>query len=1269
MTSSAREQFAQRLDALYSAAGAPPLKAVGSRATRELRARNPRGREISAQRISDWRLGRNVPAKFDGLSAVLGVLIAAARKRDATPTDPSLYSMPGWHRLWTAAGQKKPSDQPATPDVCPYPGLAALTIDDAEFFAGRDKHVDLMRVRLTGDGGTHEPLILVGDSGVGKSSLLQAGFAAQVRDEFDVLLVTPGLVAADELVRWATERASPDKPFILAVEQLEELFLPSSDAAAVDRYLDVLGELAASGGGPGRCTGVVAVLRADFYTEAARHPALAALLETNQMLLGPPSAEELTAAIVEPAARAGLRVGEGLVELILTDLDVRGSGADATIPPGTFPLLAHALHSAWRYRDDDGMSVRAYERAGGVRGAVAASAERCWASFSSSEQDIARIILLQLVVPTREGSAVGRHVDRDTLIGSCPDQASAESVLGALVDARIITQDAYGTSLAHDTVITVWPRLAHWVDDDRENALIRHRLQVDADDWVSSGRDRSLLYRGTRLTVANDLRSTIAGSVTRQAGEFLDAATRLLRRTTYAKRGLIAFLVVGALVTSLLAVVSMRQSERADRESADAQFAALIAAARHDQSSDSTESAQLALVANDERPDDRQAQGLLLASQSAPLAATFRAQVGAIYGAARSRNGLIATGGYDNAVQLWRADTERGLVPVGSVLSTSSWVSSVAFSPDGQTLFAGTGTGVVQRWNVADPAHAVRGDDIDLGHRGAVYSVAVRGDGRIVATAGDDGTVRLQDLMSGHTVTLTGHAGPVRAVTFTPDGTTAVSGGDDGTARIWDVTEPAAAHEIGAPLTGQTLGIHSLAVSPDGTMLATGSDDQTFRLWSIRDRDHVVASGPPVQARAAAVWSLAFAPDNRTLVTSGRDGAASLWSLADPRHPVPVGMPMNSGSGGLGAVLFLDDGRVLTGGQSGTIQLWTLPPGVLAGHTDLIVAPAFDADGKLMVTGSWDGRVLLWDTSGAVPHVVSTLLPLDGSGPRIENVALARDGRTVAVTRSGTKDVLLFDVSSPDDPVLSATLPIPDANYSTSLAFTPDSMQLATAFDDVSVQLWDLHDPHHPTRRPDIFTGPSGWINGLRFAPDGSHLFAVSSAGRLHEWNVRGGPTTSTVLASHPGALNAVDVSRDGTSIAIGGDDQVIRLLRRDGDTATEVGEIRGHSGPVRSVAFDPTSAVLASGSDDQTVRLWTVDDLRSPRSIGTSLVPPGTVQWRVAFNSSGMLAAAGEDAALRWLTTDVHVAARRVCSTTSGTGLTPEWQRWDDELSHACAD
>jgi WD40 repeat protein len=193
-------------------------------------------------------------------------------------------------------------------------------------------------------------------------------------------------------------------------------------------------------------------------------------------------------------------------------------------------------------------------------------------------------------------------------------------------------------------------------------------------------------------------------------------------------------------------------------------------------------------------------------------------------------------------------------------------------------------------------------------------------------------------------------------------------------------------------------------------------------------------------------------------------------------------------------------------------------------------------------------------------------------------------------------------------------------------------------------------------------------VNAVTFSPDGSRLYAASADRRVHRWDLTGGAPTSTVIAEHGGPVNALSISADGTLLAAGGDDQIVRIMAISGDDVQEVTQLHGHSSTVRSVSFDPTSRLLATGADDQTVRLWALDDPAAPSAIGETLVPSGVVRWRVAFSPTGALGGGGENGVLGWWTTDVDTSADRICAATHGTELDGELAQWSDEAAEACA-
>ncbi|MCQ4205346.1 hypothetical protein M4J06_004095, partial [Streptomyces coelicoflavus] len=195
--SGARTAFAERLALLYREAGNPPLKRV-SEAVVRLQRVDERGRpvRVSAQRISDWRRAKNVPAQFPALAAVLHVLIPQARRARPVPVSAGLYDLAQWQRLWERALADPNGERPAPPaaeeqpaaeaaatpgGVCPYRGLAAYRRQDAGWFFGRERSTRALVAQLDATRDTGGLVMLVGASGAGKSSLLNAGLVPALR--------------------------------------------------------------------------------------------------------------------------------------------------------------------------------------------------------------------------------------------------------------------------------------------------------------------------------------------------------------------------------------------------------------------------------------------------------------------------------------------------------------------------------------------------------------------------------------------------------------------------------------------------------------------------------------------------------------------------------------------------------------------------------------------------------------------------------------------------------------------------------------------------------------------------------------------------------------------------------------------------------------------------------------------------------------------------------------------------------------------------------
>ena len=330
------------------------------------------------------------------------------------------------------------------------------------------------------------------------------------------------------------------------------------------------------------------------------------MVERGLHLVTPMSADALRKAVEGPAAQAGLRIEQGLVELLVREIEDE---------PGALPLLSHALAETWARREAGVLTVDGYQATGGIHGAVAQSAEQMWESLPPDQQAKVRDLWLRLVVPTPDGDPTAVRLP---LSVAAPD-ADRERVVDLLVRCRLVTTDDRTVSVAHEAVIRAWPRLRSWLDEDSAGLLTLRHLSIAAEDWHTDGRPDSELYRGPRLEAALAWRDRSAPTLTPVEDAFLDAAAtrartereaveaRARQRVTENRRLRLTALatalgLVLALLAGSLAVLRGREASRTARDALVDSLAAQSVALR---STERDLAALLAVEAHRLRPDAR----------------------------------------------------------------------------------------------------------------------------------------------------------------------------------------------------------------------------------------------------------------------------------------------------------------------------------------------------------------------------------------------------------------------------------------------------------------------------------------------------------------------------------------------------------------------------------------------------------------------------------------------------------------------------------------
>jgi len=923
--------------------------------------------------------GRELPAELESLLRRSTDVVAARRPGSVAEFVEAWHqSVKGLPRIATGVRRN------------PYKGLRPFAEADTRDFCGRTALADALVAVVE----QSTFVMVVGPSGSGKSSLVQAGLVPRLRAAgLRVATMTPGEHPAASL-RTALMAVAVRPPpavsavatltavggegssqLVLVVDQMEEAWTLAIDDDERERFLSMLAS-------PPANVRVVATLRADFFDRPLGHPLLGPIVARMSFGVTPMTVAELTAAVAEPAAAAGVSFEPALEAEIV---------AEMALHPASLPLLQFALSELFEHRVGDNIPLAAAQKMGGIDGAIVARAEALFAELSPGQQQSAHRLFTRLVTPGEGGNDVRRRARRSELT------ADAAEVAERFTTHRLLTVDRDPTSreptveVAHEALLRSWPRLQGWLDVDREWLGQMHQLSAAARSWESSGREPTELLRGPRLALLSAAVDQRLESLSELDDDYLkssqEANDESIRRDAIRRRRSRGLLVATsiALVLALVggSIAFLQRRDALDQQAA-AQLKSLAAQSVSVRSSQRDLAALLAVEAYRRSPDDL--------SKGALWSALTQTQgfLGylSIEGVSHSLRGTVLRDGPDavvlgDGVRLSRIDIHTGAVkrtfdPLRDDLRGFALVRS---SPDGRR--------VAQFGNIASPqapteVTGVLGIyDTDTGHP-LVHPIvlpwmpndaAFSPDGNRLAVVGGRFGEALLYSVPGGELLATLPPGSVQptlsqnnltgSVAYAPDGRLFI-GSEIGDLRVLDPVTNEVVQRFPEP--GQLANL-SLAFSPDGSVLLaiSGVDG------------HVSRIDP---ATGSILWSGESSPRCGSVVFAPVSGHFYCGESGIREYDIANGEPANVALAEKGTsksnLAVMDDGRELVSfdGLSPIIAHWRIDGGGPINHPLTGVQPGFRGylpDGNLVV-GSDDDSDLIDPESGTVLDTLDGLL-------------------------------------------------------------------------------------------------------------------------------------------------------------------------------------------------------------------------------------------------------------------------------------------------------
>ncbi|MDH3299279.1 MAG: winged helix-turn-helix domain-containing protein [Acidimicrobiia bacterium] len=1112
----------------------------------------------------------------------------------------------------------------------PYKGAAAFTERDATDFFGRDTEV----AQLVGLVSHHRLTLLVGPSGSGKSSLARAGllpaFSSHARSDtstWATQVIRPGRqpVAALNHALSSVETATADERLVI-IDQFEEIYslVGSSDRR---QFIDLVLSVDHSGAGdrhngdrPDVETRILLALRADFFHLPLLDGRLGPRLRPATMALSVPSAADLARAVEGPAGNVGLVIDPTVTAQIVAD--VEGQAA-------ALPLLQFTLTELAQSADDGRIDLASYRRHGGVLGAIGQRAAAVYNELDEQSQQAARSIFLNLVTVVDENTVVRRPVRRTDLeLLDIPDDI-LNKVLNRFGGVRLLAFDhdpttgAATVEVSHEAVLQEWSQLAGWIDDRRQNLVVRRRFQTAFDEWVDSSQADDFLPDRTRLSQFREWASDPDNALTPGERTFLERAVERFDHLEHRRRGrrrlLTGSSVVVAVVMSVLALLAAVSSRDASRQSDLATARALTSDAEANIAVDPELAIMLAAEAVSLHDDPSQVPSQVTDVLRRALAANkVMGQLpgGQILAVDLSGEHLYTRGDNPGELAVWDPMTQQELaaIPVAVGGETGAQVVAVDTVGSNELVVRLDHEDQVKimtvnlQWDGEELAHYTFDERLDLSlEDNDAIGTVVSPDGRLLATTAfrlpdsDPRVIKVWDLENRDLLyTLDSVRSEFPA--FSPDSRllalSRLISDPDPTSPLEAAVVDATTGEDEFVLSNLSIEPWGFSFSPDQTQLAYANPNQVG-VADLTSRQEVWSQSE-VSRTLVPLWS----PDGE-VITAGNEGVMARISVTDGSLLEPVlgdrglvhdyeyvaGTDLLAIAGTDRVTLIDTSSRPrseIAGFASPMPTTWSLAfdstgEVLLQTFTDDYVVQAID-DEEVVVGGQWSNAPNFWqypvinrDGSFFAGYLgdenrlwATPDMDVTYRSPAEWSIrAISGDGGLVALSREGEPSRLV----DTDTGQILHELDV--GPYLHIGFFTEDGRHLFTTNNTGQQPYWRIWDTQNG-QLVNSFAPPDN-ESGVAFSPtfDGRHLVTGSANGTVMVYDLSALLNGSDLddalirrIEAHDQFIVQISVSVDDRLIVTNAWDEPAKLWELE--TGRKVAEFGG-TGQITSVAFHPT--------------------------------------------------------------------------------------------------